>query len=367
MTADELPSTVSIKNVNHYFGEGSTRNQVLFDNSLEMGAGELVIMSGPSGSGKTTLLTLIGGLRAVQEGAIRVLGRDLVGLTARDLVSVRQNVGFIFQMHNLFESLSAYNNVRMAMQLADCPRNEMRRRGTAILERLNLGDRIDYKPRALSGGQRQRVAVARALVNQPKLVLADEPTAALDKDSTGQVVAILKELVGENGSTILMVTHDSRILEVADRIVRMVDGRIVSDVRVKEVVVICEFLRAIKFLEDLGPAELTQIAERMTPRRFASGDILVREGEAGEEFFLMRSGTVEVIVDREGHSQKVAELSAGEFFGEQALMTGGVRNATVRAKDAGIVYTLGKPHFEAALKSSPEFSRQLRDIYFQRQ
>src|SRR5687768_10623740 len=112
-------SVVSVEHVNHHFGEGTTRNQVLFDNSLEIGAGELVIMSGPSGSGKTTLLTLVGGLRAIQDGAIRVLGHELVGLSARQLVSVRRNVGFIFQMHNLFESLSAYNNVRMAMQLAN--------------------------------------------------------------------------------------------------------------------------------------------------------------------------------------------------------------------------------------------------------
>ena len=363
---EPLHSTVLVEHVNHHFGEGTTRNQVLFENSLEIGAGELVIMSGPSGSGKTTLLTLVGGLRAIQDGAIRVLGHDLVGLSARQLVSVRRNVGFIFQMHNLFESLSAYNNVRMAMQLANHPPHDMRKCGTAILERLNMGHRIDYKPKALSGGQRQRVAVARALVNRPKLILADEPTAALDKEATGIVLDILKELANENGSSILMVTHDSRILEVADRIVRMVDGRIASNVAVKEVIIVCEFLRAVKILEDLGPAELTQLAERMTPRRFAAGDILVRQGEPGEEFFMIRSGVVDVIVDRDGGSQTVAKLSMGEFFGEHALMTGEVRNATVRGSEPGIVYTLAKPHFDAAIKASPVFSRQLREIFFQR-
>lgn len=357
---------VSVRRVNHHFGENVTRNQVLFENSLEIVPGELVIMSGPSGSGKTTLLTLIGGLRLIQDGSIRILGQDIVGVSPRGLVKVRRNVGFIFQMHNLFESLSAYNNVRMAMQLADCPPGELRKRGTAILERLGLGHRIDYKPKALSGGQRQRVAVARALVNRPKLVLADEPTAALDKDATSVVLDLLKELAAHEGSSILMVTHDNRILEKADRIVRMVDGRIVSNVAVQEVLVICEFLRSVEYLKGMSPAELSQMAERMKRRSFEAGDILVRQGDEGHEFFLIRSGGVDVIVDRDGVSHNVAELGTGQFFGEKALLTGDVRNATVRGKERGVVYTLDKPHFEAALKASPQFGEQLRDSLFQR-
>jgi putative ABC transport system ATP-binding protein len=309
---------------------------------------------------------LIGGLRSTKDGSVTILGREIAGLDARSLVKIRQNVGFIFQMHNLFESLSAFNNVRMAMQVGGIPPGEMRQRGVAILERLGLGHRIDYKPKALSGGQRQRVAVARALVNRPKLVLADEPTAALDKDSTGVVLELLKELAGEQDSTILMVTHDNRILEKADRIVRMVDGRIVSDVVVKEVVIMCEFLRTVEYLKAMGPSELSLMAERMSPRRYAPGDILVRQGDPGEEFFLMRSGRVEVLVESAGETRKVAELGAGQFFGEQALLTGGIRNATVRGTEAGLVYTLDKPHFQAALNASPEFSNQLRDILFQR-
>src|SRR5262249_8380016 len=157
-----------------------------------------------------------------------------------DLIAVRRNIGFIFQMHNLFDSLSAFENVKMAMHLGGCPAPEMRRRGTEILERLGLGHRIDHKPRALSGGQRQRVAVARALVNRPKLILADEPTAALDKDSGRIVVNLLKELTTREGSTVIMVTHDIRILELADRIVNMVDGTIKSDVVLRDAVMICE-------------------------------------------------------------------------------------------------------------------------------
>jgi putative ABC transport system ATP-binding protein len=163
-----------------------------------------------------------------------------------------------------------------------------------------------------------------------------------------------------------MVTHDNRILEKADRIVRMVDGRIVSDVAVRETVIICEFLHSVEYLKALGPSELTLMAERMTSRPYAPGDILVRQGEPGKEFFLIRSGRVDAIVDTGGQSRTVAQLGAGQFFGEQALLTGGVRNATVRGAEAGIVYTLDKPHFEAALQASPKLSDQLRNILFQR-
>ncbi len=222
-------SRVRVSGLNHHFGEGDSRNQVLFDNHLDIGPGELVVVTGPSGSGKTTLLTLIGALRSVQDGTVETLGRNLTGASMRELVDVRRKIGFIFQMHNLFESLSAYENVKMAMQLGDLPFSEMRERGVAILERLGLGHRIDYKPKALSGGQRQRVAVARALVNRPQLVLADEPTAALDKDASKIVVTLLKELATDHDATIMVVTHDRRIVEFADRVVNMVDGRIISD------------------------------------------------------------------------------------------------------------------------------------------
>ncbi len=180
--ATELPAVVMVDALNHFYGEGVARNQVLFDNSIAIPPGQLVVMTGPSGAGKTTLLTVIGALRSVQEGRIEVLGRDLSHLAPHDLVAVRRGIGFVFQMHNLFDALTAYENVKMAMQLGHEPPSEMRRRGIGILERLGLGHRIDYKPRFLSGGERQRVAIARALVNRPRLILADEPTAALDRD-----------------------------------------------------------------------------------------------------------------------------------------------------------------------------------------
>jgi putative ABC transport system ATP-binding protein len=219
---------VQIRNLNYFYGQGDLKKQVLFDISLALQKGQIVIMTGPSGSGKTTLLTLIGALRTVQDGSLKVLGQEIVGLGKGELVRVRRNIGFIFQAHNLFDSLTAMQNVEMAVELTDNWR-EKRRLATEILTRLGLGERLNYKPRSLSGGQKQRVAIARALVNRPTLILADEPTAALDKVSGREVVTLLQQLAKEQGCTILMVTHDNRILDVADRIINLVDGRIESD------------------------------------------------------------------------------------------------------------------------------------------
>lgn len=219
---------VQIRGLDYYFGRGDLRKQVLFDINLDLPRGQIVIMTGPSGSGKTTLLTLIGALRSAQRGSLQVLDRELVGLNNRQLVDVRRNIGFIFQAHNLFESLTAAQNVEMAVELQQQFRTK-RSQAVDILQQLGLEERVDYKPDALSGGQKQRVAIARALVNQPPLILADEPTAALDKKSGRDVVTLMQHLAKEQNRTILMVTHDNRILDVADRIINLIDGRLESD------------------------------------------------------------------------------------------------------------------------------------------
>lgn len=366
----ETPSSaVRVAGLNHYFGEGESRNQVLYDNNIEIAPGELVIMTGPSGSGKTTLLTLIGALRSVQEGRVEILGHDLTGLAAGDLIEVRRNVGFIFQAHNLFDSLSVYENVKMAMQLVGVPPGQMRERGTAILSRLGLGHRIDYKPKALSGGQRQRVAVARALVNRPRLVFADEPTAALDKDASRNVVTLLKQLASEDGATIMMVTHDNRILEFADRIVNMVDGRIVSDVILRDAVMICEFLKTVDLFKDLTPNQITNVAEQMRKRRYGDGESIIKQGEIGEEFFLLAEGEVAVNILKSGEprARRVATLKRGDFFGERALITGEPRNATIVADGEVEAFILDKDAFQKALATSASFKDQLVNVYFQRQ
>jgi putative ABC transport system ATP-binding protein len=365
----ESRTLVRVEKVSHFYGEGDSRNQVLFDNCIEIEAGQLVIMTGPSGSGKTTLLTLMGALRSVQIGRIEVLGTELSGLQGNDLVAVRRNIGFIFQMHNLFDSLTAIENVRMAMQLRGFARSEMRRRGTEILDRLGLGNRIEYKPKALSGGQRQRVAVARALVNRPKLILADEPTAALDKEASQVVVGLLKELTTQEGCSVVMVTHDNRILELADRIVNMVDGSIRSDVILRDALMICEFLRSVELFKHLTPTEITNIAEKMKRRSFEKDQIIIREGDSGEEFFLIGEGLVDVRkAGAHGRDKHITTLDAGKFFGERALLVDEPRNATCAAASERVeVFALGKADFRQAIDTSATFKDQIQSVYFQRQ
>ncbi|HVB18059.1 MAG TPA: ATP-binding cassette domain-containing protein [Stellaceae bacterium] len=359
----EANPVVRADGVNFAYGEGDARNPVLFDIGLHVMPGQLVVMTGPSGSGKTTLLTLIGALRSMQEGRIAVLGHDLGRLGPAALVRVRRDIGFIFQMHNLFESLSAFENVKMALQLARVhSAADMRERGVALLESLGLGARIEYKPRSLSGGQRQRVAIARALANRPKLVLADEPTAALDPDSTRNVIRLFKDLTVEDGTSIIMVTHDHRIIELADRLVHMVDGRIVSDIMLNDALRICEFLKGVEGFKNLTPTELTHVAERMTKRHYMPGEAVIREGEIGHELFLVSEGEVRI----ERGTSEVARLGPGEFFGELALMSGMPRNASVIAAAPLETYVLGEADFQAAIEASASFRDQLRRVYFMR-
>ncbi|MBD1868662.1 ATP-binding cassette domain-containing protein [Cyanobacteria bacterium FACHB-471] len=232
--ADNPDLAVQIRHLNYYFGQGELRKQALFDISLDFPRGQIAIITGPSGSGKTTFLSLIGALRTLHEGSLKVMGRELVGMNNSQLVGVRRGIGFIFQAHNLFESLTACQNVEMAVELTGS--GSKRAQAIAVLEQLGLGQRVDYKPNSLSGGQKQRVAIARALVNQPQLILADEPTAALDKQSGRDVVNLMQQLAREQKCTILMVTHDNRILDVADRIINLVDGRLESDTSMTEFV-----------------------------------------------------------------------------------------------------------------------------------
>ncbi len=222
-----LEPIIAIDQVNHYFGKGNLRKQILFAVTTTVEPGEVVIMTGPSGSGKTTLLTLIGALRSTQEGSMKVLGQELRNARPHDLVELRRNIGYIFQAHNLLESLTARQNVMMSLELhAHLSNREQQDLADQMLSAVGLDDRVNYYPDQLSGGQKQRVAIARALVSNPKLVLADEPTAALDKQSGRDVVEIMRRLAQEKGSAVVLVTHDNRILDVADRLINMEDGRL---------------------------------------------------------------------------------------------------------------------------------------------
>ena len=367
MTMAATPSTVKVRQLSHHFGTGEARTQVLFDNTLDLKSGEIVIMTGKSGSGKTTLLTLIGALRRVQDGSLAVLDRELAGLSDRGLVEVRRGIGFIFQAHNLFGSLSSYRNVRLALELAGLGESEVRDRSRTMLERLGLGHRIDHKPNNLSGGQRQRVAIARALVGRPRLILADEPTAALDEESGATVVGLFREFAREYGSTILIVTHDNKILGCADRIVNMSYGRIISDVDVAESLDIVGFLKQCPTFSPLPPDTLADVAGKMTRVSFPAGRPVVLQGEEGDLFYLIKSGAADVLHHDGSSTRLVRTLQAGEYFGEVALLFDQPRTATVLAQSDLEVYSLGKADFKEAVSAVPSFEEQLLKVYFQRQ
>jgi len=228
INANTTTPVISISHVNHYYGQGSLKKQVLFDINLHIDRGEIIIMTGPSGSGKTTLLTLMGSLRSVQEGNLSILGQELHHASKEQMTLARRHIGYIFQAHNLLNFLTAYQNVEMALELQAVTAAEADTLIQSVLSAVGLEDRMDYYPSNLSGGQKQRVAIARALVSQPKIILADEPTAALDKKSGRDVVEIMEKLAREQGCTILLVTHDNRILDLADRIIYMEDGYLVN-------------------------------------------------------------------------------------------------------------------------------------------
>lgn len=224
-----MSDPIVVTGLDHAFGAGEARKQVLFGVDLTVARGALTVLMGPSGSGKTTLISLMGCLRAVQTGSVRLLGAELNGASPLALEALRRRVGFIFQAHNLHDSLTARENVLMALQVHG--RGDPARHQRAVehaLSLVGLADRVDYLPAKLSGGQKQRVAVARALVANPEIVFADEPTAALDKESSHTVVQLLRDLGQARGTTTVMVTHDPRILDLADRVVELQDGALVK-------------------------------------------------------------------------------------------------------------------------------------------
>ena len=222
-----MPTIIDVEHLNFSFGSGVLSQPVLKNVNLVIHPGEIVLITGPSGSGKTTFLTIIGGLRQAYHGSVIVLGQQLINSNEQIKINVRKQIGYIFQQHNLLKSLTALQNVSMTLEMHNTLTEQQRlERSAQMLTAVGLGDRLHYKPDQLSAGQRQRVSIARALVGQPKIVLADEPTASLDKQSGYEAVSILKQLAKESQTTILLVTHDYRILDVADRVVELEDGAI---------------------------------------------------------------------------------------------------------------------------------------------
>ncbi len=220
-----MSALIDVRNLDFSFGSGELTQPVLKNVNIVIHKGEIVLMTGPSGSGKTTFLTIIGGLRQAFNGSVEILDQQLINSSEQVKVKIRQQIGYIFQQHNLLKPLTALQNVCMTLEIHNSlTEHERLNQAAEMLRAVGLGDRLYYKPEQLSGGQRQRVSIARALVGQPKIVLADEPTASLDKQSGQEAVNILKQLAKISGTTILLVTHDYRILDIADRVVELEDG-----------------------------------------------------------------------------------------------------------------------------------------------
>jgi putative ABC transport system ATP-binding protein len=226
-----LAPAVRVRGVNHWFGRGAMCRQVLQGVDLTIRPGEVVLLTGPSGCGKTTLLTLVGALRQVMDGSLEVLGQELQGSSRSERQRLRRSIGMIFQGHNLLRCLTAEQNVQMGADLlAGMSYRARRDVSRQWLRSVGLGDHLGKLPHDLSGGQKQRVAIARALAARPRLLLADEPTAALDSRTGREVVDLIRGLARDQGISVLMVTHDPRILDIADRLVRMEDGQLIETV-----------------------------------------------------------------------------------------------------------------------------------------
>jgi putative ABC transport system ATP-binding protein len=226
-----IATPVILKNLTFSYDLNAPDSHILDSVSLTVLSGELVILTGASGSGKTTLLTLVGGLRTGAKGFLEVQGKNIISASPNDLLLLRRQVGFIFQSHNLLPYLSALENIRVGLEIHDSWRQmgllAMENRCAELLELLELGPRALFKPKVMSVGQKQRVSIARAMANEPKLILADEPTASLGKDSARVAIKMLRNSAKENNSAVIVVTHDNKILDYADRIINLEHGVII--------------------------------------------------------------------------------------------------------------------------------------------
>ena len=232
MAITAAQTAIAVRHVSTTYGAGPTAQPALHDVSLDVGRGEVLLMMGPSGSGKTTLLSIMGAILGASSGSVLLNGEEVVGRPQRDLPRIRlAHVGFVFQGFNLFPALTAVENVALALDVRGVAPREARARAMAALESVEMAHKAGSYPADLSGGQKQRVAIARALVGDPSIVLADEPTAALDSQSGANVLALLRQLARERDRAVVMVTHDHRAAAYADRIVEIADGRLLRETR----------------------------------------------------------------------------------------------------------------------------------------
>lgn len=307
--------------VKEYTGDGYVV-RVLDGLSFHARPGELVVLLGPSGSGKSTLLSCIGGMTSPTSGSIRMNDVDVTAASGRALDDYRRHhVGFVFQGYNLIPSLTARENVAVPLVVSrTVSRSEAFRRADDLLDRVGLSDRARYKPSQLSGGQQQRVAVARGLVTDPELLIADEPTANLDHIQAEGVIGLFRELRSQ-GRVIVVSTHDARLIPVADRVVRMTPDGIEPDRGAHEV-------------------------------RLDAHTVVFRQGDPPEYVYMIESGEVEIVRELlDGGEQRLARLGGGQYFGELGAMLGFPRSATARTTSR-VVLTAMPPHeFRAQLEN----------------
>jgi putative ABC transport system ATP-binding protein len=231
LDAFEGRKAIVARGVDMVFQSGSQRFQALSDINLEVNVGDIHLLMGPSGSGKTTLLSILGGILTPTAGRVNLLGQELTRMSRSKLARFRLNhIGFIFQEFNLFPALSAIENVELALDMKGIKGRAGRTAALDLLEQVGLADKAKSLPRDLSGGQKQRVAIARALTGNPQIIMADEPTAALDSQSGHAVITLLRKLAKEHNRTVLMVTHDPRIIDVADQVTYLEDGVLKHDI-----------------------------------------------------------------------------------------------------------------------------------------
>jgi putative ABC transport system ATP-binding protein len=288
--------------------------------SMQARDGELVLLLGPSGCGKTTLLSCLSGILRPTTGSVRVGGTEVVGLSGQTLTDYRRHtVGVVFQAFNLVPSLTALENVAAPLWGSGVRRKDARVRATALLERVSLADRVGHRPGDLSGGQQQRVAIARALAHDPRLLLADEPTAHLDYLQVEGILSLLRSLAGP-GRVVVVATHDDRMLPLADRVVDLTST--VGGPRPDPVV-------------DLTP-----------------GQVLFRQGERGRVVYVVESGEVDLVRERaDGTEEHLTVARAGDYFGELAPLLGFPRAATARARTGASLRTYDVAEFRALIGS----------------
>lgn len=282
-----IAPAIVAREVSYAFGRGELRQQVLSGISLDIERGEIIVLTGPSGSGKTTLLTLCGALRTLEQGSLKVLGQELRGASVGEKNAARHRMGFIFQAHHLLNALTAQQNVALALGVdGGLNDRERKRRAAEMLEAVGLSHRLGHYPEEMSGGQKQRVAVARALVRNPAIVLADEPTASLDRKAGREVIELLLRIARTQNTTILLVTHDLRVMDVADRTIHLEDGILVEQgwmPRVQRNADLAELIRRERsgalesWMAGLGAGELEDALDRLAPALDAGLQLLAAE------------------------------------------------------------------------------------------